>query len=48
MASFGLPRTLPGGEGRRTVIHENVDNHFRGPAGESKATAIPAKHLASG
>jgi hypothetical protein len=36
MASFGLPRTLPGGEGRRTVIHENVENQF------------PAKHLPSG
>jgi hypothetical protein len=30
MASFGLPRTLPGDDGRRTVTHENVDNHVRG------------------
>jgi hypothetical protein len=32
MASFGLPRTLPGDDGRRTVTHENVDNHVRGRA----------------
>jgi hypothetical protein len=32
MASFGPPRTLPGDDGRRTVTHENVDNHVRGRA----------------
>jgi hypothetical protein len=39
MASSGLPGTLPGGEGRRTVTHENVDNHLRGPSSPSAVAA---------
>jgi hypothetical protein len=39
MASFGLPGTLPGGEGQRTVTYENVDNHLRGPSSPSTVAA---------
>ena len=40
-------RTLPGGEGRRTVIHENVDNQFRGPGRRIEAAHERSRRPAS-